>query len=58
MKRCQYLMSNDPYVSFNFERSLRKYEPSPRKKVKIDDCGGFKEKINVVDKSNSKRESL
>jgi hypothetical protein len=47
MKRRQDIVSNDPYVSFSFEKSLRKYEPSPRKKHKIDNCGGLKE-INII----------
>ena len=36
MRRCERYISGDiePYIEFNFEKSLRKYEPSPRKKVK------------------------
>lgn len=38
MRRCDRHPSreNDPYKEFNFEKSLRKYEPCPRKKIKKD----------------------
>jgi hypothetical protein len=57
MKRCQYHMNNNPYVEFNFEKSLRKYEPSPRKKVKLDDSTTLKDKNILADRSNGKKET-
>jgi hypothetical protein len=38
MKRCHRLRDSitDPYQEFSFEKSLRKYEKTPSKKVKVD----------------------
>lgn len=38
MKRCHRLRGTftDPYQEFSFEKSLRKYEKTPTKKVKMD----------------------
>jgi len=38
MKRCHRLRDSitDPYQEFSFEKSLRKYEKTPSKKVKMD----------------------
>ena len=38
MRRCDRHPSreNDPYVEFSFEKSLRKYETLPQKKIKLD----------------------
>ena len=38
MRRCDRHLSqeNDPYREFNFEKSLRKYEVCPYKKIKKD----------------------
>lgn len=50
MKRCNRFIcsQNEPYLEFNFEKSLRKYEKIPHKRVKIDAIISRQDVLSVI----------